>query len=1247
MSSGVNIRPPCPSGVIGLGARMSRRLGGSVAGVVVVLAVSAGAYHEVPLFPSAADPDRQGFVRIINHASRAGTIRLIAIDDDGTRIGPRELSIDANAVLHFNSADMESGNSAKGLDVGTGPGSGDWRLEFASDLDIEVLAYVRSADGFLASLHEVVGIGEDDRHRLGLFNPAGTVNQVSRLRIVNAGDPVELTITGVDDAGSPSGEVVVSVPTGSRTFTAEELESGGMFDGALGDGEGRWRLFVSADGPVTVMNLLEGPMRQLVNLASTPTNPDASGVYRIPVFPGTSDASGRRGLVRVVNRTDRSGSVDIEAADDSDADYEPMALTLGPGAAVQFDADDLETGNPEIGLGGIGPGSGDWRLELSSDLAIEVLSYVRTDHDGFLTPMQYAAPAPGYGHRIAIFNPGSNANQVSQLRLENVGPGPAAVTITGVDDRGMSPGRGVELTVPAGHTRSLTARELETGSEAFEGELGDGAGKWRLSIEADAPVRVMNLLANPTGHLTSLATVPTNFAPANASAFDDRVVGKRLVEAGGDSHFDFVSAGRYRETRDGRIVLGDYVYESTGAATATIELDPDDGEACTTELAFESRIAGRISPCGAATASPWRLLLPSRPDNGGVAYEITALIGTLPSGVWTPDVVRDAEVSVTDDAVRIEFANGGYVEFGEHRYTCRYAAGCVIDDGTVRSGRILQTSSVPLRDFDFLEDNRFGSGVAYADGTFYVVDSARRKVYAYDGSGQHNLALSFDLAADTHTAAGVAYGDGRFYVVDELDILADSPRKVFVYDFVGLHLEDADFELHDAVTEPIGITYADGRLFVADAWTDKVYAYSTAGERAADSDFDLDADNMTPRGIAHASSRFHVVDLADDKVYVYRENGERDADRDFELAAHNGFAQGIAVVDDTFYVVDYRMFAYPADRPDLVVEAVSVDDASPDPGESFTLRATVRNVGHRRSASTDLTFRHSDDVFLGTRDEEIGRVDVDGLAVDAAAHARTEIEAPSVAGYYYYGACIEGLDEEADFGGCSDVVEVVVPVDLGGSGGFVLHPDNADARGIAYMDDRFYIVDRGDDKVYAYQVTGERDAALDFDLDAENTSAESMVYANGKFYVVDWADDKVYGYTATGERDADADFELAADNGSPSGIAYGNDRIYIADRSDEKVYVYRMSGARVSSADFDLSEYNDTPWAMEFVEDRLYVVDNTDDAVYVYDLSGERDTALEFTLDEDNASPEGIVLFDNRFYVPDHYDDKVYGYPKP
>lgn len=1251
MYPGVTVTSSDPTGDIGFGARMFRRLGAPVTGAVAALSVVAGADHDVPLFPSAADPDRQGFVRIINHASRDGTIRLFAIDDDGNRIGPRELPIDANQVLHFNSDDLETGNAAKGLDIGTGSGNGDWRLEFASDLDIEVLAYVRSAGGLIASVHEVVGIGDDGRHCLARFNPAGTANQASRLRIVNAGDPVDVAISGMDDEGSPSGEVVISVPGGaSRTLAAQELESGGMFDGALGDGAGRWRLCVSADGPIMVMNLLEGALRQLVNLGSAPISPDASGVHRIPLFPGASDASGRRGVVRVVNRSNRSGSVDIDAADDSDAAFETLTLTLGAHAAVEFDAEDLETGNSDLGLAGAtGPGSGDWRLGVSSDLAVEVLSYVQTDHDGFTTPMQAVAPAPGYRHRVAIFNPASNPSAVSRLRLENPGPGVAALTITGVDDKGMSPGGAVRLTVPAGQTRTLTARELEAGSDAFEGELGDGTGKWRLLIEADAPVRIMNLLVSSTGHLTSLAAVPTNFAPANAPAFDDRVVGKRLVEAGGESYVDFVSAGRYREIRDGQSSVGAYVYENAGLATASMKRDPDDGKACTTEFVFESRIAGRMSLCDADATSHWRLLSPVGDFAEGVTYRITAMVATLPSGTWTPDVVRDAEVSLADGIVRIEFVNRGYVEVGEHRYTCWDAQGCVIDGGAVRLGRIRETASVPVPDFDLLEDNRSSTGLTFRDDILYLVDSGSRKVYAYDRTGQHNPALGFDLADAVRAAGGIAFGGDRFYVVDELDILDESPRKVFVYDLFGLHLEDAGFDLHADLKDPLGIAYVDGRLFVADARTRIVYAYSTHGERDSDADFSLHPDNASPRGIAYGNGRFHVVDILEDKVYVYRENGERDSDVDFELAGVNGFPQGIEIVDRSFYVVDRRrVFAYPADRPDLVVEAVSVDEPRPDAGESFSLRATVRNVGHRRSTPTTLSYYHSRNAFIGSDDEAIGEVDVGSIAAGAARRAIGDIEAPTVSGRYYYGVCVAALPDELDVANCSRAVQVTVPVDIGGpTEGFVLDPDNGHATGIAFADERFFVLDDEANKVFAYRTTAERDPHRDFVLDAENTRAEAIVHEGGKFYVVDRLDDKVYVYSAAGERDAAADFDLHEDNASPNGIAYGNERFYIVDLSDDKVYVYDMSGGRDTAADFRLSRFNDTPWAMEFVDDRVYVVDNVDDRVYVYDLSGKRDTALEFVLHFDNASPEGITLVNDRFYVPDHFDDKIYGYPKP
>ena len=76
-----------------------------------------------------------------------------------------------------------------------------------------------------------------------------------------------------------------------------------------------------------------------------------------------------------------------------------------------------------------------------------MLSYIRTT-DGFLTAMHDVAPVSGTRHRVAIFNPGSNAAQVSRLRLVNAGEEVAEVTIAGTDDQGISPGGEVVIAVP-------------------------------------------------------------------------------------------------------------------------------------------------------------------------------------------------------------------------------------------------------------------------------------------------------------------------------------------------------------------------------------------------------------------------------------------------------------------------------------------------------------------------------------------------------------------------------------------------------------------------------------------------------------------------------------------------------------------------------------------------------------------------------------------------------------------------------
>ena len=1226
----------CPLGLVRL-----------LAAGCVGLAAVAAAGHDLAVFPAASDPSRKGFIRIINHADRTGDVQLTAINDNGNRFGPVALSINAKETVHLNSADVENGNAAKGLDAGVGSGSGDWRLELTSELDIEVLAYVRTTGGYVSPIHEVVARDGDGHFRVGFFNP-GDADHASKLRVINHGDETAtVTITGVDDHGeTPGTDVAISIaPAGARTLTAGDLESGGDgLTGNLGNGTGKWRLSVSADQPVTVVNLLEGPAGLLSNLSSTPTAAHDDGAYEVPLFPGSSTPNWQ-GFVRVINHSDEEASIDIEASDASERNYGPLTLTVDANAAVQFDTDDLELGNAEAGLSrGVGAGDGDWRLVLSSDLDIEVLAFIRTE-DGFLTPMHATVPAVGHRHRVAVFNPGSNRAQMSRLRLENRGTDTAMVAVKGIDDRGASPGSGIELSLAADQTKTLTAQELETGSLDFEGDLGDGAGKWQLIVESDTPIGVMNLMADPTGHLTNLSGVSAATAPANGSAFDDRAVGERIVAGDGERYIDFAAAGRYSETRGGETTTGSYTYSNTGPAAASLALATGDAS-CTTELIFETRISGRLSGCGdTETTSNWRLLQPTKREGDRVIHEVTAMIGPLGSEV--PEVLRG---TTTTDGVRIDFDNGGYVERGDDRYTCRNGAGCVVDNGVVTRGRIVKTPALGARDFDLAQANGSPAGLTYASGHFRVVDAPDRKVYAYDPSGAHVPGLDFDLAADNQMPGGVTFEADKFYVADEDDFLdIHAPRHVFVYDAAGQHQADHDFELDSTVLEPLGIAYFNDRLFLAEARTRRVYAYQLSGEADPDADFDLDPDNVSPRGVAYGNGRFHVVDTHGDKVYAYMTSGERDPAADFQLVDGNSLSRGIAYVDDRFFVADAdRVFAYPADRPDLVVDTFWIDETRPDAGATFTMTTTVRNIGHRRAAETTLRYYRSVDASIPRNDEELGHAALDAFDVARTERLTHVLNAPTKAGFYHYGVCIDVLPDEYSQRNCSETVEVAVPVDIDGpTVGFLLDTENRNPTGIVHANGRFFVLDSQDDHVYAYRTSAVRDAESDFPLHVDNSRPAAFAYANSGFYVVDVGDDKVYAYTLAGERDADADFALDGDNQSPWAIEYADERFFVADRSDRKVYVYGPSGERHPDADFDLYVGNSTPLGMAFAKERLFVVDLFDDHVYAYTTAGERDSAVEFNLVPDNGAPQGITLANGRLYIADSTDSTVYGYAIP
>ena len=356
------------------------------------LATASSSQAHAPLLPSASNPLREGLVRIVNPSAQAGEVQIVAIDDAGRRSTPVTLGIVAGASAQFTSRDLEWGNAALGLSGSTGPGTGDWRLEVSSGLDIELLPYARTADGTLSAMRDVVA-AEGNVHRVALFNPADSPDAASRLRLTNRGaQALRADITGIDDTGaSPGSTVSVEIAADeSVLLTAAELESGGTgLLGALGDGEGQWRLDIASDGDLAVMNLVETPDGRLTNLSNaTATTVPARKAHVVDRFPSSSDLSNEQGVVRIVNSTESPASIRIEPHDSTGWDYAPLTLTLGANEAANLGAWDLELGNAAKNLSGnAGPGTGGaWRLEISSDSDIEVLTYTRTPNGPFNPP---------------------------------------------------------------------------------------------------------------------------------------------------------------------------------------------------------------------------------------------------------------------------------------------------------------------------------------------------------------------------------------------------------------------------------------------------------------------------------------------------------------------------------------------------------------------------------------------------------------------------------------------------------------------------------------------------------------------------------------------------------------------------------------------------------------------------------------------------------------------------------------------
>ena len=115
--------------------------------------------------------------------------------------------------------------------------------------------------------------------------------------------------------------------------------------------------------------------------------------------------------------------------------------------------------------------------------------------------------------------------------------------------------------------------------------------------------------------------------------------------------------------------------------------------------------------------------------------------------------------------------------------------------------------------------------------------------------------------------------------------------------------------------------------------------------------------------------------------------------------------------------------------PDLTVYSITAftNPSGIPPGGSFSLAAGVRNVGEGVSPATTLRYYRSTDATITSGDTSVGTDAVSALAPSGLTEESIRLTAPSSAGIYYYGACVDAVGGESrTANNCSTGRRVVV-----------------------------------------------------------------------------------------------------------------------------------------------------------------------------------------------------------------------------
>ncbi len=235
--------------------------------------------------------------------------------------------------------------------------------------------------------------------------------------------------------------------------------------------------------------------------------------------------------------------------------------------------------------------------------------------------------------------------------------------------------------------------------------------------------------------------------------------------------------------------------------------------------------------------------------------------------------------------------------------------------------------------------------------------------------------------------------------------------------------------------------------------------------------------------------------------------------------------------------------------PDLIVDSPSVSDNTLTTGQSFTLSATVRNQGTGSSAATTLRYYRSSNSTISTSDTEIGTDTVNGLSASGTSAESISLNAPSSAGTYYYGACVESVSGESDTGNnCSDAVSVTVAT--------VTPPATGTSK--------LYWTDWGTDKIQRADLDGSNVEDLVSGTGLNGPDGLALDVSGGKMYWTNVGTNKIQRADLDGSNVEDL---VTSGLSVPYGLAL--------DVSGGKMYWTNRQTSKIQRADLDGSNVED------------------------------------------------------------------------